>query len=248
MGVERVLHLPSVTQEDVASGVTAEFGVVGDEDDGSAFGMQLLEEDENLEGGARVKVSSGFVRKDDRRVVDQGAGDGDTLHLSAAHLVALMLKSVTQSDGFQCLDRPSVSLLGGNASVVHEGEFDIFDSRGLGEQVVVLEDKTNFAVAQYGTFIFGHLARVVAVKPVGAVGGDVKTSENVQHGGFATAGSAHDGDELTLLNIETDATQRMDGFAADREVAFDVFKTDYRSHLVVHEKVIADRLACHVAA
>ena len=61
VGVVCVLADLAVAEHDVAAGVLGYLGVVGDEDDGAAFGVESLEEDEHFEGGAGVEVASGFV-------------------------------------------------------------------------------------------------------------------------------------------------------------------------------------------
>ena len=88
-------------QHDVAAAVLGYFGVVGDEDDGASFGMQLLEQYQNLERGAGVQVTRGFVCQDNGGIVHQGAGDGYALHLTAGHLIGFMFQPVSQPHGLQ---------------------------------------------------------------------------------------------------------------------------------------------------
>ena len=56
--------------------------VVRDEYDGLAALLELVEGFHDERPGCRVQVSRGLVGQDDGRIVDEGARDGDALHLS----------------------------------------------------------------------------------------------------------------------------------------------------------------------
>ena len=143
------LHL-SVAEEDVARGVLGNLGVVGHEDDGVTLVVEFLKQDKHLERRAGVEVTGGFVGEDDGWVVDERTGDGYTLHLTAGHLVGLVLEAVAEADFDECLDGTLTTLLGLDLGIVHQWQFDILDGRGLGQQVVVLEDEAYLAVALLG--------------------------------------------------------------------------------------------------
>ena len=120
MGVDCiVLDLP-VAQHDVAAAVLGYFGIVCHEDDSTSFGMQLLEQYQNLERGTGVQITRGFVCQDNRGIVHQGAGDGYALHLSAGHLIGLMLQSVAQSYGLQGFDGAPPPFGSRDGGVVHQ--------------------------------------------------------------------------------------------------------------------------------
>ena len=63
----------------------------------TSFRVKFLKQDKYLKRGTGVEISGGFVGKDNGRIVHQCAGDGNTLHLSAGHLVRLMFETVAQS-------------------------------------------------------------------------------------------------------------------------------------------------------
>ena len=81
--------------------------------------MQLLEEHQNLERGARVQIAGGFVCQYYGRVVHQCASNGHALHLSAGHLIGLMLQTVAQAYGFERFDGPAAAFGGRYGRVVH---------------------------------------------------------------------------------------------------------------------------------
>src|SRR5208282_94387 len=80
----------AVADVDDAVSKLRDIGLVGYEDDGVAAGVELVEEGHDLEAGLGVKVAGGLIGEDDRRVVDQGAGNGDALALAAGELVGLV--------------------------------------------------------------------------------------------------------------------------------------------------------------
>ena len=49
---------------------------------------------------ARIEVARGLIREEQRRIIHQGAGDGDTLLLAAGELIGQMYGPVGQAD--QC--------------------------------------------------------------------------------------------------------------------------------------------------
>ena len=58
----------------------------------------------DLDAGFAVQGASGFVCQQNVRIVDEGPGDGHPLHLSAGHLVGLLVEMVSQADLFQGVD------------------------------------------------------------------------------------------------------------------------------------------------
>ena len=135
----------------VAAAVTGDFGVVRHEDNRASLGVELLEEYQYFEAGAGVEVPRRFVREDDGRIVDQRPRDRHALHLPARHLVALMQHAVAETDVAERLFGPFPSLCGRVGRVVHQRQLDVLQRRSFGQQVIVLEDETDLAVAQRGT-------------------------------------------------------------------------------------------------
>ena len=67
---------------------------MGDKGDGLALLMEALEQAHDLVGSTGVEVTGGFVCEHDDGVVDQGAGDGHTLLLTARELVGHVVHAV----------------------------------------------------------------------------------------------------------------------------------------------------------
>ena len=159
----------AVADGDDAVGELGDVGLVGDDDDGVALGVELVEEGHDLVAGLGVEVSGGLVGEDDGGVVDQGAGDGDALALAAGELVGLVHHAGAEVDGLEDF-LGAGDALGGGGAVVDEGQLDVVQGGGAGEQVEGLEDEADFLVADAGELVVVELGDVVAVEPVAGPG------------------------------------------------------------------------------
>ena len=110
----------AVVKSNNAVGVLRDVGLVGDDEDGVADGMQVIEEGHDLVAGLGVEVPGGLVGEDDGGVIDQGAGDGDALALSAGELVGLVVHARAEADGLED-GLGTGDALGGGCAVVDEG-------------------------------------------------------------------------------------------------------------------------------
>ena len=85
-----------------AVGVGEDPVVVGDDDDGAVGGAgDLAEEIEHDLAVLRIERGGGFVADDQRRFVDERAGDGDALLLAAGEFVRSFLPAVAEADAFR---------------------------------------------------------------------------------------------------------------------------------------------------
>ena len=217
----------SVAQFDVAAGILGDVRVVGYEDDGSALSIEFLEENKNLEAGSRIQVTRCLIGKNHGRIVHQRSGDGYTLHLSTRHLIALVIESLAQSHSLQSFDGTLLAFFCIDGRIVHQRQLYILHARGLRQQIVVLEDEANLAVAQDGSVVAAHLAHAHAVQVIFALGRGVEAAQLVEQGGFAGTRLTHDGDELALVDLEAYAFQGVDGFVAHKKVATHIVELDH---------------------
>ena len=196
----------AVADGDDAMGVLGDVRLVGDEDDGVAFGVKLVEEGHDLVAGLGVEVSGGLVGEDDGRVVDEGTGDGDALSLTAGELVGLVQHAGAEVDvlegGFGAL----FALVGGG-SVVDQGQLDVVERGGPGQQVEGLEDEADLLVTDASQLVVVELGDVVSVEPVLALRGRVEAADEVHQRGFSGAGGPHDGDVFVVADAEIDAAE-----------------------------------------
>jgi hypothetical protein len=86
----------AVADVDDAMGVLGDVGFVGDEDDGVAAGVERVKEGHDFVAGFGVEVAGGLVGEDDGGPVDEGAGNGDALALTAGELVGLVVHAIAR--------------------------------------------------------------------------------------------------------------------------------------------------------
>ncbi len=79
---------------------------MGDHDDCLARLHQALEKLEDRLGGGRIQVAGRLVRQDQRRIVDQGAGDGHALLLPAGDVRWQFVSVFAQLDQVEQLQGP----------------------------------------------------------------------------------------------------------------------------------------------
>ncbi len=155
-----MIHQP-VANPHRAPGAGGHVRVVGDDDDGDALAVQLLEQIEDLLAGVGVQRAGRLVGQDDIRPVDQGAGDGDALLLAAGEFVGAVVGAVAQADALQRRAGAAQALLAGQPGV-HQRQGDLFDSRGARQQVELLEDEADAAAADARLGVVGQLTDVFA--------------------------------------------------------------------------------------
>ncbi len=160
----------AVTDVDNAVGVFGDIGLVGDEDDGVAPAWR---------SSKRAMISTPVLES--RFPVGSSARMMEGL-LTRARAMATRWRWPPESSLGLCIMRASRltavegvfgardALVGGRA-VVDEGQLDVMQRGGAGEQVEGLEDEADFLVANAGELVVIELGDVVAVEPVLAAGG-----------------------------------------------------------------------------
>lgn len=77
---------------------------MGDYDDGvPIFGVDVLNQLQDLLGGAVVQCAGGFVAEQDIRILDDGPANGNTLLLSAGKLVGQLIPVLIEPQRVQQL-------------------------------------------------------------------------------------------------------------------------------------------------
>ncbi|MNP30884.1 hypothetical protein D3C76_1239810 [compost metagenome] len=113
---------------------------MGDQNDRQAQALiDLAQQAEDRLRGLRVECRSGFVAQQNRRVVNQGAGDADALFLAAGQLRRVSLVLGLQAHQFQQFTNLLLALFLGYAGDFQR-QLDVLPNRLGGHQVEVLED------------------------------------------------------------------------------------------------------------
>ena len=182
------------------------FGVVSNHDDGlTELLIELAKHAEDVFRGRGIEVTGGLVGKKDLGLGDDGAGDGHALLLAAGELRRLVLQAFLQAEETD-YHVETVRVKAVPVDVL--GESDIVAGVEGGEEIVFLEDKTDFVAAQEGSRRVAHGGEIVAVEQDAASGGLSEAADDVEHGGLAATRRPHDGDEAAGWDLEIDAAKR----------------------------------------
>src|SRR5690606_3720170 len=95
-----------------------------------------------------------------------------------------------------------------------EGQLDVPERVGAGEQVEALEDEADLVVADLGEVIVVELGHIRPVELVGAGGRRVEAPQKVHQRGLPGSRRAHDREVLAAFDVEGDIAQGVDHFAA----------------------------------
>lgn len=181
------LRSASVADGDDAVRLGGDTCVVRDEDDGLALILEAMERLEHLVPGCRVEVARGLVGQDDGGVVDQRAGDGHSLHLTARELFRAMVVVVErQAHGAQGMDGAYLAFAARHIDV-GEWQHDVVEDAHARQEVEALEHEADARRAHLGELIVGGLGDVEALEQVSARGRCVEASQDVHECGLVGA-------------------------------------------------------------
>ena len=127
--------------------------------------VQPLKRVQNLHTRPRVQIAGGLIRQQDRRIVDQRAGYGHALLLSAGKLRGVVIGAFFQAQQAKRLESPPGALLALHARI-DQRQFHIFVSRRAGQQIESLKDKSDFLVANARQLVFGKLRDVLPIQAI----------------------------------------------------------------------------------
>lgn len=125
--------------------------------------MQFNEELSDHFGRFPIKVSRGFIAQQQAWFEDQRAGDCRPLALSTGKLRWEMVRSIRQPDAVKQLHRPTFNLLAGTAPNKCRQE-NILEDGALGQEVMVLKDKSNLGIPESCQLNLVQLKGVVTAK------------------------------------------------------------------------------------
>ena len=135
----------TVAQGDDPVGVKlGELRIVCDHDDKAFFG-NFLQQVHDLNTGVGIERAGRLIGKQNFRVIDKSAGDGDTLHLTAGHLARPLVELFSKTDLIKCRDCFFAPHLFGNTG---NGKRQLYVCKDglVRDQVVALEDKADRVV------------------------------------------------------------------------------------------------------
>src|SRR5690606_12467901 len=184
---------------------------------------------EDLAPGGGVEVAGRLVGQEQRRAGYQGAGDGDPLPLAAGQLVGSVAGAVREADPLERLGG-KLPPLPRRHPAVDQRQRHVLPRRRARQELEVLEDEADLAVAQGGQLVVAHVLHVVAAEPVAAAARPVQAAEDVEQGALAGSGGADDGAELALVDREGDLVERRDALVSHMVLAAQVRDLDEGRH------------------
>ena len=205
--------------------------------DDELVARDLGEQVHDLHAGHAVQRSRGLVGEDGLGIADDGARDGDALHLSARELSGLLFEHPPEPHADEGV-LGKLALLFARHTRDGQGEFDILKYGEMGDEIVALKDETHRVIAVGIPVARAEiLGRAVADDEI-AVGVVVKPAYDVEESGLAAARGTQDGDELAPAEIDADPFQRMhDGVA--RDIVF--FYIDKFKHRTAPRRFLSGR-------
>ena len=197
----------AVGQLDDAGGVlVGQLGVVRDHDDEAVAG-HVAQQVHDLHARLGVEGAGGLVGQQDLGVVDEGARDGDALHLAARHLRGLLVDVFGEAHASQGVEGALAALRARDARQ-SQCQLDVRQDTLVRDQVVGLEDEAD-AVVAVGVPVPGLVVlRGDAVDDEVAALEAVEASDDVEHRRLAGARLAQNSDELVVTERHRDLVER----------------------------------------
>ena len=175
--------------------------------DDQAVVRDLGEQVHDLDAGFGVEGAGGLVGQQDLGIVDQGARDGDALHLAAGQLAGLLVHVIAQAHLLQRGHRAVVAF-GARHARQRQRQLHVGQHRLVGDEVVALEHEADAVVAVGvpvlvfilfgGDAIDDEVPRVVVVE----------AAHDVEQRGLARAGGPQDGHELVVAERHRHVVER----------------------------------------
>ena len=248
LGLGQLDHLADVHHAHPVGDVLDDAEVVGDEQVGEVeFGLQILQQVEDLRLDGHVEGGHRLVTTDELRLRRERPGDADTLALAAGEGVRIALEVLDlQADGVHQLLDPIFQFLSARQVVGHQrlGDDVQYRHAWIQRRVGVLEDHLHVAadLPQPVLVQLGDVDRRVGgleLEVDRAVGGLDRAQDAAPQGRLAAAGLSHQAERLSLVDEQVDAVDGLDvtGDAAqepllDREVLAQLIHSQERSRSV----------------
>src|SRR5262249_42824019 len=152
--------------------------------------VQVAQDFENGPGVLAIQVPRWLIGQQNRRVVDERAGDGHSLLLAARKRARLMIQPLRDAEQAQNLLELRVGL--GIRSGDVAGDGDVVARGQVRQQVELLKNETDRAFAQTGSRGVADLGEVLIVDLDFAGGGRSKAADDVEQRRFSGARRAND--------------------------------------------------------
>ena len=170
------------------------------------FLRDLLQQLHNLFARLAVQRSRGLVGEDDVGVVDDGARDGDPLHLSARKLRGFLFRLVGKPHAFQRGKGFCFAFLGRKTRNRHT-HLDVALYGEMRDEVVGLKDEADAVIAVDVPVVVGIVLCADPVHEDVAACITVKPADDVEQGGFTAAGRPQNRHKFAFSETQIHAFQ-----------------------------------------
>ena len=167
---------------------------------GGAQRVDALQQSHDLQRAGRVQVAGGLVGHDGAGIVYQRPGNGHPLLLAAGQLIGEPASLAVQPHQAQHIGDAGLDLPGGGSHRPHS-QTQIIVYGFVADQAEILKDHAD-GPAHQGDLPLGDVAHGEAVDHHPAPGGHQLAGQELDDGGLAAAGGAHQEHELPVLYLE----------------------------------------------
>lgn len=171
-------------------------------------------------GGPGVEVARRLVHQDQRGLVHEGPGNGDSLLLSSRERAGTMIGPISQPQQIE-------QLASARGDVAHRPMLNesrhryVFEGRELGKQVMELKNKPDGAVAKGRKLIVALFEEVVSREPDGPGSGTVEGAEQVEERRLSRSTLSNDRYDVALLDRHLQILQHRQRFVPPGIVLLD---------------------------
>src|SRR6185312_2670638 len=197
---------PVVQLDRAIFGAPDQIQIVRRHDDGGAGGVDFAQKLKHSACRALVQIAGRLVRDEHERIVDECAGDCDTLLLTARKLARQRGSLGRQADLREYAAYSLPYHVGGRAGHF-ESEGDIRFGRSVFQQTEVLEHDSEMA-SHHRHFLPGCVASAHTVDPHVASGWALLHVDQLEDRGLARSARTREEGELALVQLKRCVTQR----------------------------------------
>ena len=160
----------------------------------------------NVGTGRGIEIAGRLVGKQDLRHIDEGAGNGHALLLTAGQFVGVMVGSISQAQQIEH-GHGSLPAFPGAEAGIDQRQLDVLQGAVALQKVEALEDEAEPAIAELSEPFARQTGNILTVELVSAAGRMIETAENVHQGRLARSARPANGDEFSGQDPERYAAQ-----------------------------------------
>ena len=177
----------------------------------TAGAIPLQQQIEHMGAVLGVEIARRFVGKNDGRLENEGASQGNALLLAARKLDGIVMHAIAEAYTAQQIGGCGAAVPRAVQLMRQQNVFERGESR---YQLKGLEDEAQLSAAHLGQLVFRQAADLGAIDQDFALRRRIQARQEPQQRAFAAAGSAHDGHELPGGDQQIDVLEDLDRPAA----------------------------------